>query len=68
MAMLKLLLEKVDKSTDGDSVGSLMHDIGKIGTPDRILFKPGKHDGEEWLQIQNRCEVGVSILKDAPDG
>lgn len=28
--------------------GSLLHDVGKLGIPDRILFKPGPLDDEEW--------------------
>jgi putative two-component system response regulator len=26
-----------------------MHDIGKIGIPDRILLKPAKLDPDEWV-------------------
>lgn len=28
--------------------GCLLHDIGKMGVPDRILLKPGPLDAEEW--------------------
>ena len=31
---------------------SAMHDIGKIGIPDRILLKPGKLDAQEWEVIK----------------
>ncbi len=43
-------------------LASLMHDIGKIGTPDHILFKPGKLNPEERQQMQDHCELGVNIL------
>src|SRR5690606_27972625 len=29
-----------------------MHDVGKIGIPDRILLKPGKLDADEWAFMQ----------------
>lgn len=28
--------------------GALLHDVGKLGIPDRILFKPGPLSDEEW--------------------
>ena len=31
-----------EKEYDGIYVGGLLHDIGKIAIPDKILFKPGK--------------------------
>ncbi len=39
-----------------------MHDIGKIGTPDRILLKPGKLDAEEWKIMQQHTVIGAQIL------
>ena len=39
-----------------------MHDIGKIGIPDRILLKPGKLEGEEWTTMQTHAAIGASIL------
>ncbi|MDX8398891.1 MAG: two-component system response regulator [Gallionellaceae bacterium] len=41
-----------------------MHDIGKIGTPDRILGKPGKLDAEEWEIMQQHPVVGAKIIGD----
>ncbi|WP_303720600.1 HD domain-containing phosphohydrolase [Malonomonas rubra] len=46
---------------------SLMHDIGKIGTPDHILFKPGKLNRDEWREMKKHCEVGVQILEFDPE-
>ena len=31
---------------------SAMHDVGKIGIPDRVLLKPGRLDAEEWALMQ----------------
>jgi len=41
---------------------SPMHDVGKIGIPDKVLLKPGKLEGEEWTTMQTHVEVGASIL------
>ena len=39
-----------------------MHDIGKLGIPDRILHKPGKLDAAEWTVMQTHSSVGHKIL------
>ncbi len=39
-----------------------LHDAGKIGIPDSILFKPGKLDKDEWEVIQSHCEIGHKII------
>jgi putative two-component system response regulator len=39
-----------------------MHDIGKIGIPDRILLKPGKHDPDEWEIMKRHTTIGAEIL------
>ena len=41
---------------------SPMHDIGKIGIPDRVLLKPGKLDAEEWKIMKTHVDIGVEIL------
>jgi putative nucleotidyltransferase with HDIG domain len=33
---------------DAIEIGALLHDIGKIGIPERILHKPGPLDDDEW--------------------
>jgi HD-GYP domain-containing protein (c-di-GMP phosphodiesterase class II) len=39
-----------------------MHDLGKIGIPDRILLKPGKLDSEEWEIMKQHPLIGAQIL------
>jgi putative two-component system response regulator len=39
-----------------------MHDIGKIGTPDSILKKPGKLSSEERKEMERHPEYGARIL------
>ena len=41
-----------------------MHDIGKIGIPDRILLKPGKLDADEWHIMMQHVAFGVEIIGD----
>jgi putative two-component system response regulator len=44
-----------------------MHDIGKIGTPDYILLKPGKLDPDEWDIMKQHVTMGAEILGEHPD-
>ncbi len=39
-----------------------MHDIGKIGIPDKILLKPGKLEADEWKIMQTHAQIGADIL------
>lgn len=43
-------------------LASQMHDVGKIGTPDEILLKPGKLTDAERAVMQNHCVIGHGIL------
>jgi len=42
-----------------------MHDIGKIGIPDKIMLKPGKLTEEEFEQMKKHPEIGAEILGDS---
>lgn len=39
-----------------------MHDVGKLGVPDRILLKPGPLDDEEWVLMRAHTTIGAQIL------
>lgn len=41
---------------------ALLHDIGKIGSPDGILSKPGPLTESEWAIMQQHPAVGEGIL------
>jgi diguanylate cyclase (GGDEF)-like protein len=43
------------------------HDIGKVGIPDSILFKPGPLTSEEWIIMRQHCEIGHRIANSTPD-
>ena len=43
------------------------HDIGKVGIPDRILFKSTPLTMEEAVEMQRHCEVGYRIAQSSPD-
>ncbi len=39
-----------------------MHDIGKVGTPDQILLKPGRLTPEELVIMRQHAQIGHDIL------
>ncbi len=43
--------------------GALLHDVGKIGIPDKVLLKPGPLSEEEWALMRNHPEVGAGMLR-----
>ena len=43
---------------------ALLHDIGKVGIPDRVLNKPGKLTDNEFNIIKSHTTIGGDILKD----
>ncbi|MFB9995142.1 HD domain-containing phosphohydrolase [Deinococcus oregonensis] len=42
--------------------GALLHDIGKMGIPDRVLLKPGALDPDEWAVMQEHPERARALL------
>src|SRR6476646_4720276 len=48
-------------------VAGLLHDVGKIGIPDRILRKPGKLTAADYEIVQQHVVLGDMIVRDLPD-
>nr|WP_288183178.1 HD domain-containing phosphohydrolase [uncultured Sporomusa sp.] len=46
---------------------SKFHDIGKVGIPDAILFKPARLLPEEYSIMQQHCEIGYRIAQAVPE-
>lgn len=42
-----------------------LHDIGKVGVPDRILLKPGKLNADEWQEMKRHTEYGKAAIDNA---
>lgn len=49
------------------SSAALLHDVGKIGVPDRVLNKKGKLTDEEWETLKGHPRLGASIVSNIPD-
>lgn len=42
---------------------ALLHDIGKVGIPEQILFKPGRLTPEEYEIMKRHTTIGYDIIK-----
>jgi putative nucleotidyltransferase with HDIG domain len=50
---------------DGDDFvfGCLLHDVGKIGVPERILMKPGALTDDEWEVMRRHPQTGARVVR-----
>jgi len=46
------------------AIGGLLHDIGKLSVPERILKKPGALDDEEFAVVKRHPEWGLKLLRE----
>ncbi|HCL56379.1 MAG TPA: diguanylate cyclase [Spirochaetia bacterium] len=63
-----LLWKKMGNSSEDAEIikyASQMHDIGKIGIPDRILQKPGPLTADERKIMENHTLIGGKILENS---
>jgi putative nucleotidyltransferase with HDIG domain len=52
-----------DSEIESLRLAALLHDIGKVSVPSRILTKPGPLTDEEWKVIRSHPERGLEILR-----
>lgn len=64
MLFYKYLPSEMRKSINALSLeyAALMHDVGKLGIPEKVLNKPGKLDDEEWKLMKEHPNLGVKFM------
>ena len=62
------LLEAIGVAADYPDAefGFLLHDVGKVGVPERILNKPGPLTAAEWRVMRTHPTIGSQILAGIP--
>ena len=65
-----LVLARTMKLPDADldvlRRAGMLHDIGKVGVPDRVLLKAGPLDAGERAIIESHVTIGFEMLRDLP--
>lgn len=56
-------LSLAEQQLTGIRVGALLHDIGKLAIPDRILLKPGPLSEGERCIMQKHVRVGYELVR-----
>ncbi len=46
-------------------LSTLLHDVGKVGIPDGILFKPGRLEPEEFAVMKTHARIGQETVRKA---
>ncbi len=49
------------------NLGTLFHDIGKIGIPEHILVKPSALTEEEWTEMKTHPVIGANLIGEVPN-
>jgi putative two-component system response regulator len=52
-----------DREIETIRMGGLLHDLGKIAVPDRVLLKPGPLDRKEFALVRRHPEAGAEIVR-----
>ncbi len=62
VALARLVEPRLAESEDF-LFGCLLHDVGKIGVPERILTKPGPLTEDEWSVMRRHPQTGVNVIE-----
>jgi putative two-component system response regulator len=57
------VLELAPSEIETLRLGAILHDVGKIGIPDRVLLKPGPLNDEERSVVETHPEIGDKLLE-----
>ena len=63
---LALQLKFPDNEAEEIGYSAILHDVGKLHVPDRILGKPGPLDAAERMEMEEHTIVGEKILSPRP--
>lgn len=61
----RLIAQEMSESSrfvDLIGLAARLHDVGKIGIPDRVLLKPGKLDADEFALMKSHSTIGARLL------
>ena len=61
-ALLAQLVGMQERDVEFIRQAAPLHDVGKIGIPDKVLNKPAKLDEDEWSIMQNHAQIGFELL------
>ena len=61
-AIIARALGQTDDQAEILQLAATLHDVGKIGVPDRVLLKPGRLTAEEFEIIKSHTSIGTEIL------
>lgn len=62
---LAIALGLKEKEAEQLLLAAPMHDVGKIGIPDKVLLKPGKLNEEEWTMMKTHAQIGYDIMQNS---
>jgi diguanylate cyclase (GGDEF)-like protein len=55
-----------EAETERIAAAALVHDVGKVAIPDRILHKPAALDEDDWRLMRDHPVIGERILRTIP--